>query len=152
MGISLKVADGQAYCGNSMNSCEFGACGAGPMGFAPGEELHHIFSQQFVDWFEEHGVDISKYLIPLAKAAHRLTPNGIHTKAGGDWNSVWEKWIEEHPNAAPQAIMEQGKKMLVQFGISAGDVLPDVIITVNPCVTIRDPLYQQAMCGGGGGV
>ena len=115
-------------------------------------EAHHIFSQEFWDYFENRGLgDLKNLTIPLTAAAHRLRSGlGLHTKVGGNWNKVWQQWIEEHPNATPQAIIDQAKRMAAAFGVGVGDVLSDFIIVVNPCLTIRDPLYQRQMCGGGG--
>jgi hypothetical protein len=125
--------------------------GCNPICEATGDEIHHIFPQQFVEWFDEHGIDIEAYTIALARAAHRLKPNGIHTKLGGNWNKVWQQWIEEHPNATPQAIIEQAKQMLAAVGIGAGDVFSDFIIIVNPCLTSKELRYWLPSCGGGGG-
>jgi hypothetical protein len=72
--------------------------------------------------------------VALEQAVHRLKPGGIHTKAGGNWNAAWKQWIENHPNATPQQILNQGKKFLVDFGIGAGNVFSDFFIIVNPCV------------------
>lgn len=119
--------------GLSTPGCEFGTCGSGFAG--PGDiELHHIFPQQFVDWFENQGIDIEKYLLPLTKAAHRLrSGNGIHTRGGGDWNGTWKRWIEENPDATAEEILQQGTQMLRNFGIGGGRVLSNFTIIVNPC-------------------
>ena len=113
--------------------CDFGDCGTGlgPLDF---DENHHIFSQQFRKWFEQHGIDIDAFIVSLERGIHRLKPNGIHTTLGGNWNTVWQKWIADHPNASPDEIMKQAKKMLVDFGIGGADTLPDMFIIVNPCV------------------
>lgn len=105
-------------------------------------EDHHIFPQAFQEWFEQHGIDIESYTIALTKAAHRLKPGGLHIKSGGNWNAAWKRWIEEHPNATPQEIINQGKKFLIEFGVGAGDVFSDFFIIVNPCVA--NP--AQPMC------
>jgi Predicted lipoprotein of unknown function (DUF2380) len=124
-------------------SCEFGACGNSFAG--PGMEDHHIFPQAFQEWFEQHGIDIESYTIALTRAAHRLKPGGLHTKSGGNWNAVWKQWIEEHPNASPQEILNQGEKFLIEFGVGAGDVFSDFFIIVNPCVT--NPNMPQCQMG-----
>ena len=121
------------------SGCDFGNCSptfAGGNGFlSPDDiELHHVFPQQFAPFWNQARILFNNYLIPLTAAAHRLLPNGIHTNAGGNWNKVWQQWIEEHPNATPQQIFNQAKQMLQQFGIGAGNVLGDYIIIVDPCV------------------
>jgi RHS repeat-associated protein len=134
-------------------SCEFGSCGAGPMSFDPNQiEEHHVFSQAFWDWFEARGLgDLKNFTVPLTAAAHRMKPSGLHTRMGGDWNGAWKNFRAKYPNATVQQILDQGKKMMLDFGISGADSLPEFIFIVNPCLTNRDPVYQMMMCQGGGG-
>jgi hypothetical protein len=116
----------------------------------PGMEDHHIFPQAFQEWFEQHGIEIESYTIALTKAVHRLKPGGLHTKSGGNWNAAWKKWIEEHPNATPQQILNQGKKFLAEFGVGAGDVFSDFIIIVDRCspAARQSPYFNPTICGG----
>ena len=129
------------------NSCDFGACGSSAVD--PNQiEQHHVFAQQFAEWFQDHDLEdeLVKLTIPLSAAAHRLRVGpGVHTTDGGDWNGAWRQWIDEHPNATPQEIINQAKKLLLDFGIGTGDVFSDVFTIVSPCVI--DPLASY--CSGG---
>jgi hypothetical protein len=119
--------------------CEFGACGGG-MEFGP--EDHHVFPQQFRDWFQQHGIDIEEYTVALEQAVHRLKPGGIHTKAGGNWNAAWKQWIENHPNATPQQILNQGKKFFVDFGIvQATSFLTSSLLSI---LALQIPRFRSA--------
>jgi RHS repeat-associated protein len=135
------------------SGCEFGTCGGGfASGMDPLED-HHIFSQAFRQWFTAQGIAIDAYLIRMLRSVHRLNPDGLHTKAGGNWNKVWEDWIREHPGASTQQIWDKAYQMLIDFGIGVGDALSDFMIMVNPC----SPGAQQnvhldpRMCPNGGG-
>jgi RHS repeat-associated protein len=82
-------------------------------------EMHHLLPQagRFAKFFERAGLNIEEYKIPLDQAAHRLKPGGIHTKAGGDWNGVWDKFFEVNPNATKDQILNQLRQMRADFGI-----------------------------------
>jgi hypothetical protein len=125
-------------------SCEFGACGSG-FAVDPNQiEQHHVFAQELVDWFRTRGLgDLTNLTIPLTAAAHRLKSGlGVHTNDGGNWNRVWREFRARYPNATRQQIIDQAKKMLIEFGIGAEDTLPSLFIIVNPCVA--NP--AQPMC------
>jgi apoptosis-inducing factor 3 len=62
-------------------------------------------------------LEIEKYKVPLDRATHRLNPGGIHNKAGGDWNGVWDKFFEANPNATKDQILQQLQRMRTDFGI-----------------------------------
>lgn len=129
VGTVLDAADVQIGGG-----CEFGVCGF----VGPGFEQHHTLPQQFKQWFEERGLDIEEYKVLLDTAKHRLrVGRGVHTKEGGDWNGTWRKWIEEHPNASREQVLNRLKQMMADFGIIGGDLLrfSDFVIMVNPCLT-----------------
>jgi hypothetical protein len=75
---------------------------------------------------------------------HRLNPNGIHTKLGGNWNAVWRKWIAEHPNATPSQMFQQARKMLIVFGIGGTDILNDISLWLTPASRIRHCRFVRA--------
>jgi RHS repeat-associated protein len=130
--------------GISSPGCEFGACGSG-FAVDPNQiEQHHVFAQELVDWFRTRGLgDLTNLTIPLTAAAHRLKSGlGVHTNDGGNWNRVWREFRARYPNATRQQIIDQAKKMLIEFGIGAEDTLPSLFIIVNPCVA--NP--AQPMC------
>jgi hypothetical protein len=81
--------------------------------------MHHLLPQggRFAKNFERAGLDIEKFKIPLDKATHRLNSGGIHTRAGGDCNGVWESFFKTNPNATRQEILDQPARMRSDFGI-----------------------------------
>jgi hypothetical protein len=109
-------------------------------------ELHHLFSQaaEFLPFWDRVGISINHWLIPMTAAAHRLLPNGIHTKAGGDWNSVWRQWMSENPEATKEQSFQQLRQMIKQFGITGETTLGDFVIIVSPCAV--NP-QQFSFCG-----
>jgi len=111
-GISME--DGSSLTGSQQ---------AGAMVLALGEivaapmEVHHLLPRQFKSVFAKAGLDIDKYTMELSRDAHRLNPGGLHTRAGGDWNGVWKKWIAENPNASKDAVLGQLETMKGDFGL-----------------------------------
>jgi RHS repeat-associated protein len=86
-------------------------------GSSSAAEGHHLLPQQFKPQFERAGLDIEKFKIPLDKAKHRLKPDGVHTKGGGNWNKRWEEFFDKYPNANKKQILEFLDKLRLEFGI-----------------------------------
>jgi len=86
---------------------------------APKIEMHHLLPQakRFQAFCKRAGLDIEDFKIPLDKAKHRLKPDGIHTNGGGNWNKVWDSFIEVNPTASASEILKQMERMRQQFGI-----------------------------------
>ncbi|MBA8889701.1 RHS repeat-associated protein, partial [Dokdonella fugitiva] len=82
-------------------------------------ELHHLLPQakRFKNFFKRAQLDIEDFKIPLDRATHRLKPDGIHTRDGGDWNKVWDRFFEANPNATRDQIIRQLERMRRDFGI-----------------------------------
>jgi len=82
-------------------------------------EMRHLLprASRFGKLFERAGLNIEDFKIPLDKATHRLNPGGIHTKAGGDWNGVWDSFFKGNPSATRQEILDQVARMRSDFGI-----------------------------------
>jgi hypothetical protein len=81
-------------------------------------EEHHLLPKQFRERFEEAGLDIEQYIICLEKGKHRLKPDGLHTKDGGNWNKVWQEFFSGRttpPNK--KDILDQLDTMREQFGL-----------------------------------
>ena len=70
-------------------------------------------------YFKEAGLKIADYVIILTAAKHRLKPGGVHTGEGrgGDWNTEWDKYIEDHPEANRADIEKHLDKMKDKYGI-----------------------------------
>jgi hypothetical protein len=82
-------------------------------------ELHHLLPQEkaLKPYFKRAGLNIENFKIPLDVAKHRLKPDGIHTKGGGDWNKVWTDFFKNNQLATQEQILEQLARMRKQFGI-----------------------------------
>lgn len=92
-GISSLIAGDIVHSGHSRDGYEYGLC---------------IFSAA--------GLDVDDYVVLIPEDMHRLTAgDGIHTKKGGDWNKVWDKWINDNPDATKDEIIAQMQKMIVEF-------------------------------------
>ncbi len=81
--------------------------------------MHHLLPQakRFKKYFKKAGLDIEDFKIPLDKAKHRLKPNGVHTKQGGNWNKQWDNFFEKFPEASKEQILEQMSNMRQALGI-----------------------------------
>jgi hypothetical protein len=85
---------------------------------ALGMHSHHIFPNEFGDWFASRGItaaERNRWTVPLARGLHNLGPLGVHTKLGGNWNAVWGAFIENSPNASRYEILRQGARMMKRF-------------------------------------
>jgi RHS repeat-associated protein len=82
-------------------------------------ETHHMLPQNetMKSFFEKRGLDVEDFTKDMTAAEHRLRPNGLHTKGGGDWNGVWEDWIGKNPNATRAQVLRQLEKMKKDFKI-----------------------------------
>jgi hypothetical protein len=82
-------------------------------------EAHHLLPQAeiFEKYFSKAGLSIEDYVLYIEKAVHRLTPEGVHTVAGGNWNRVWEQFFDKYPDATKPQILEKLGQMLKDFGL-----------------------------------
>ena len=82
-------------------------------------ETHHMLPQNetMKSFFEKRGLDVEDFTKDMTAAEHRLKPNGLHTKDGGDWNGVWENWMGKNPNATRAQVLRQLQKMKKDFKI-----------------------------------
>jgi hypothetical protein len=93
-------------------------------------EYHHVVpkAEEFAGWFERAGIDVKKYLLPLAAGAH----------------------MQQLPKALKEDIFNFAKQLLKEFGLdSTGVGLPDLIITLDPCL-FPDMRRVLNSCSGGG--
>ena len=74
-------------------------------------ERHHTFPLEFEAKFRACGINPEDYVLPVARAEHRLRPDGIHT--GSDhWNSQWRRFLKEHDRPTPEQFFGQLNMML----------------------------------------
>jgi uncharacterized lipoprotein (TIGR02269 family) len=91
-------------------------------------EGHHIYSQEFREWFTRQGIDIDAYILPLEVEEHRRIHHGPR---GGPWNAAWRKFIIAHPNAPPEQIHRYAGQLIHEFGLF-GVILPYKLWRLQP--------------------
>jgi hypothetical protein len=93
--------------------------GGGPPVASPGKvHKHHVFPQQFVDWFKEKGINIHQYTVRLPQRDYL---KGVHGKGNGlspgEWNRRWEQFIKANDGVDREAIFSFMNDLRKQFGI-----------------------------------
>ena len=87
---------------------------------------HHIFPQEFRNWFEARGLDIDEHLVELSRGLHLdvLHAQQLDTSAGimnfppgGIWNASWRVFIARNPNATADQVFAFGQGLCKAFGI-----------------------------------
>jgi hypothetical protein len=125
LGDATRALGGVSADGHALSNGQRALAGAGAMvdlaaGAGEGRlarEVHHLLAQQFRAFFGRAGLDIEKFTVEVTRGQHRLTPGGVHTTAGGNWNRVWRDWIGENPSAGRDQVLEQLNRMKQQFNI-----------------------------------
>ncbi|HPP02021.1 MAG TPA: DUF2380 domain-containing protein [bacterium] len=85
-----------------------------------GIESHHIFPQQFALYFENHGIDINCYCIPLAQNEHIKLHHDIrYVPYCFNYNDSWEAFIKTNPKTTQYHIFGFATNLLCQFGIKS---------------------------------
>jgi hypothetical protein len=92
---------------------------------------HHIFPRKFQDYFSARGIDIDLHTIELSQGTHL---KGVHGRGGfvgpgnkvlmGKWNSLWEDFIINNPNATDKEIYQFGGYLLDTFGLNNFPIVP----------------------------
>jgi RHS repeat-associated protein len=92
---------------------------------APNLQDHHIFPQQFEEFFSQRGIDIHAHTVTVGETMHL---QGIHGSGLGDmpgrWNSQWLSFITQNPNATAQQVYQQAGRMMDQYGLSSLPIHP----------------------------
>jgi RHS repeat-associated protein len=79
---------------------------------------HHVFPQEFADFFKAKGINIHEFILELDYTVHKVAHgNWGYLTEFTDWNKAWAKWIAEHADASPRQVMNQMKKMMKEYGI-----------------------------------
>jgi hypothetical protein len=82
---------------------------------------HHIFPQQYKDWFKARGVDIDRYTLPLDEGTHgALHYGGGPGKGGGFWNNeIMSRLMNQEAalgrQLTPREILQIGAQMRRQY-------------------------------------
>lgn len=67
--------------------------------------------------FRDAGLEIEDYKLEVPTAQHRLLPEGINTKGGGDWNGNWQRFFDQNPQANADQILDHLDQMIDQYGL-----------------------------------
>jgi uncharacterized lipoprotein (TIGR02269 family) len=82
---------------------------------------HHVFPQEFKDWFSLKGINIHSWTIVIEKSIHEKIHHG---RSGGPWNGEWRQYISANfQTANEQTIHLFATQMLFRFDLS-GPVVP----------------------------
>ncbi|WIG94485.1 TIGR02269 family lipoprotein [Myxococcus sp. SDU36] len=87
-------------------------------------EKHHIFpqSRDLADWFEQQGVKIHNYTMPIPLHVHRRIHDG--NGRGGEWNDAWRAFMRAKPKASPEEIFRHAGELIHRFELMGGPVQP----------------------------
>jgi hypothetical protein len=80
-------------------------------------ELHHLLPREFEQQFEDAGLHIKDYTMPLNQAEHRLTPGGLHA-GSQNWNWQWRQFFNTVKKPTPDDILDFLDSMLDAFGLN----------------------------------
>ena len=69
-------------------------------------EPHHNFPRQFENDFRACRIEPEDYLTLLPRSFHRLRPDGLHA-GPNNWNAQWKEYLQNHPNAKSEKLLEQ---------------------------------------------
>ena len=81
---------------------------------------HHLLPQKFRKFFAKADIDIDRFTITVDQDVTHLKAihgNGNMGQMPGQWNSIWEKWIADNPNASAKEIYQLLGKMIDDFGL-----------------------------------
>jgi hypothetical protein len=96
-------------------------------------DLHHIFPNKFKSFFRDAGLDNNQYTVELDQHVHLSGvhgvgglpfPNGMPGILPGRYNQVWADWIAQNPNADVFDIVDQGIRMIDQYGLGGLPIVP----------------------------
>jgi hypothetical protein len=97
-------------------------------------ERHHGLSKEFIGYFLDCGMELDEFIMIMRASDHRLKAEGggrggVHTGKGrgGDWNTEWREFIEDHPpensEERKEQIRDQFNKMVKKFGLEGKYIL-----------------------------
>jgi YD repeat-containing protein len=91
----------------------------------PLPQQHHIYPQQFQNYFDSRGIDINDHTVDLHGGAEHQ--RGIHGKGGvigpnntflpGRYNDRWADFINDNPNASKAEVEKFASKMKKTYGL-----------------------------------
>jgi hypothetical protein len=90
-------------------------------------QQHHVFPQKYRSTFENAGVAIDDFTVPLNRTQHL---KGVHGSGlpgqglPGRWNQRWGEWLDANPGAGAKEIFQQGGQMMDDFGLGGLPIGP----------------------------
>jgi uncharacterized lipoprotein (TIGR02269 family) len=75
-------------------------------------EKHHVFSQEFREFFTGKGINIDEYTLLLELVKHRSIHRG---ERGGPWNAAWRNWIRANRGATKEEIFRYAGQLIYEF-------------------------------------
>jgi hypothetical protein len=80
-----------------------------------GENLHHIFPNEFGSDFAKMGIDVNKFTIPFNAKSHQdihnISINSVN------YNNEWKNYIVNNPNASQKDLYNKAEQMLSASGV-----------------------------------
>jgi hypothetical protein len=80
-------------------------------------DMHHLFPQQFRAQFQQMGIDIENYKIPIPSGYHQSLHGADSSAFEGRWNSAWSNWFASNEAATADMALEQMMTMAEEAGL-----------------------------------
>jgi RHS repeat-associated protein len=80
-------------------------------GAVPGSHAHHVFPRKFADKFAGK-IDLSD------PAYGEWWKAQDHLKNAYGYNKRWEGWLQDHPDASPEEILQFGRELMTSYGFT----------------------------------
>lgn len=89
-----------------------------PPALPPGRWVrHHLFAQEFREWFREHGVtNIHQFTLLIPEHVHLRIHSG--GPRGGLWNAAWRQFQTQNPDATPAEIYRHAGELIFRFDLT----------------------------------
>jgi len=75
-----------------------------------GYDQHHIFPQQYIDYFASAGINIHNYCYAMPRPDHQQ----LHSDG---WNPDWDDFFDNNPYASQYDIYNHAFQMMIDYGI-----------------------------------
>lgn len=73
---------------------------------------HHIFPQEFKEWFKRKGINVHEWTLVLFSEDHDRIHRGA---SGGPWNAAWRQYKKENEDAAKEDIWRYAGELIHRF-------------------------------------
>jgi RHS repeat-associated protein len=122
----IVVFIGEFFVGGASTSSRGASRGVPRALLAPVKmQRHHIFPQQFRDFFYARGVDIDKHTVEISQGRHLGSVHGRGDAiTPGRYNQRWAEFIEANPNATAKDIYQFGGRLMDEYGLSGLQIVP----------------------------